>query len=881
MPPDFHSPPQFLRRIIHGLLPETDRNTLSGDFDQMFNLLYNEKGPVAAKRWYRLQLLQSLPHILLNSFRWRFAMLVSFLKISLRHLRQQKAYSIINISGLSVGMAFFLLILLLVRHELSFDNFHKGSTDIYRLCAIRGNQDRPNRHSAAVSPAVAEALVREFPEIIQAARLFIPFSSHTVRSKEQVFVENRFFYADSQLLKILNFNFIKGAKNSLTRPNTLILTTATAAKYFPSNNALGKVLTVFDGQKDQDYEVGAVIEDPPSNSHLRFDILASFQNHELSQVNNWFLMAVFTYLRLQPDTTAATLESKFPESILRNAGAQFGEDYSFDDWLADGNQFDFFLQPLRDIHLYSQNLGPRLENAGDIRYVHLYSAISLIILMIAGFNFINLSTARSATRAHEVGVRKVLGSSKTMILRQFLTESACLSLMAFFPAMGLIYLLYPLLTNLAGRPIPIGHLIQPEILPLFLLGAFVVGITAGIYPAFYLSAFSPIRILRGSFKSIKQQSRLRSSLVIFQFALSLVLLIGTWVVYSQLRFMDNQDLGFDGESVITTSTHPDLLERFPAFKSDLMFYPEIGNVSLSDSLPGSAFIGEEFFPVDTNPGQFPSKAALALMHSDPSLLSTLCLQLESGRFISSDSPEDSMVINRTAAKKLKDLFGWDNPLGQRITTGRRAYGIIGIIKDFHIHSLHRPMTPLGLMPLPQGNGRYLSIRLKTPDPTAALIRIKERWQKFFPEQPFLYTFLDSDYKRPYQKDQRTGKMLGLFSMLAAFIGSLGLFGLATYTAERRTKEIGIRKVLGASGSRIGFMLLGGFSRQVLLANLFAWPAAFFIMRHWLQNFAYRTALTPAMFLLPGLIILGIACLAVGVQAVRSAVANPVNVLRHE
>jgi len=880
MPPEFRSPPKIVRRILQKILPGSDNHFLCGDFDEIYNDIFTEKGPAAARLWYCYQLVQSLPRIIAHFISWRIVMFMNFLKITLRNLKRHKGYSFINIAGLAIGMTFVLAIVVFIRHELSYDRHHEKAPQIYRMNTILGNSDSENKIAAA-SPAVAEALVNEYPEVLQATRIFKTLTAHTVKNRDQSFFEDRFYYADPTVFEVFSFPLLKGdPQTALSQPHSIILTLETANKYFPKEDPMGKTLIVNGGESDVAYLIKGIAADNPENSHFHFDFLASFASQEISQVTNWFLITTHTYILLQENYPPSQLEAKFPGLIHKHASPLFGERYTFDDWLSEGNKFEMFLQPLLDIHLHSKNIRAQLETNGNIVTITIFSLIAFLILLIACVNFMNLTTARSSIRANEIGVRKVLGSTRLLLVRQFLVESVLLSLFALVLALFFLRFSLPFLNNLLGRQLQMTALLNWQVLPGLIAFALFTGLLAGAYPAFFLSAFHPVRILKGHFEAAKRKSRLRYGLVVFQFSLSVILFIGTAVISSQLEYIQDRELGFDKEHVVTLRTTAEILNRKEALKQELLQNPDVLSVSLSSSLPGKQTFEETYRHAGTDSG---SGVVMTLLESDSEFAESLGLELTSGRFFqrefSSESP--SIVINESASQRLCRAYSWENPLGQQITTGRQIFTIIGVLQDFHFHSLHTEIGPLGILPLPKGQGQYMSVRIRPENIPQTMSFIRDKWITFAPDQPIQYSFLGDDFARFYNAEIRTGRLLAIFALLAVFIGCLGLFGLASFAVEQRTKEIGIRKILGASVINVAMMLLRQFSVWVLLANILAWPVAFYVMNLWLQNFAYRTDINLFMFIGSGLLVFGIANLAVSYQAIKCAVANPVDSLRYE
>ena len=879
MAPDRNVPPKLARWLLANCSPAADRIFLAGDFEEIYRSLVAEKGRKAARRWFHLQCLHSLPRIAGHAVAWRCLMLKNFLKVALRNLKRQWLASTINIVGLAVGFAAVFLILLFVRSELAYDAFHENARRIYRLntrLVFSGRDDR----QAAVGPAVAPALRAACPEIEAAARLFVETNPLTVSAADRKFTEKRFIYTEPEFFDVFSFPLAAGdRRTALSEPHSLVLTQSAARKYFPREDPVGKTLTVSDGQTTTDYTVRGVAADVPAESHFHFDFLAPFSDHELSRVDNWFLRAGRAYILLREGASPAALEAKFPPLVEIGARSNFGSVDNFRSWKTKGNAFEIFLQPLLDIHLRSEGIGAQIEPNGDIAEVWIFSAIAFVILLAAVFNFVNLATSRSLLRAQEVGVRKTLGSTRSLLVRQFLTESLLVSFaalgLAFIPAL----LLIPALNTLIGRSLSSAGLFSWPILPSIVLGVGLVGLMAGAYPAFCLASFQPSRVLRGRLDP-SRRSRLRSGLVVFQFALSILLFVVTFVVAGQLRYIRTKDVGFDKDGLLAVAASPALSGRFEAFKAELLKSPGIASVARSAYLPGRIVPAEDYADAQGDQGL---RVNLALIAGDEEFMNTLGLRLMAGRFFAGGGPGDdnAFVLNAEAARRLASAFGWTDPVGKSLTNGRETRTIIGVLEDFHYQSLHRNIRPLAVSLLPPERGPFVVVRTDPGNREQSVLGLKRAWEAFIPGQSFEPFIFGDEIEKLYQSEKRTASLLAGFSAFSVFLGCLGLFGLASFTAERRTKEIGVRKVFGASRGGLVAMLLRQSGQWVLAANVVAWPAAFFLMKRWLRNFAYRTDLGPWPFLAAGVLVFVLACLAAGGKAFRAASTNPVDSLKYE
>jgi len=813
-------------------------------------------------------------------------MLKNYLKIAVRNLRKHKAYSFINIAGLAIGMACCILILLHVQSELSYDEHHEKAARIYRVAADL--KFGGSHHRQAVTPApLAEALVRDFPEAVAAARFRDQGSFLVKKQGEQNFKEERVVFADNAIFEIFTLPFLAGnPQQALVEPNAVVITQTTAQKYFGAGSALGQSL-FFDNEAS--YKITGVIADMPENSHFHFDFIASLATLEESRNEDWSSNNFATYLLLKDGAEPAALQAKFPEMIKKYLGPQEEKllGVSFDELIKRGNQALYYLQPLRDIHLHS-DLAVEFEPNGNIKYIYIFSAIALFILLIACINFMNLATARAANRAKEVGIRKVAGSDRRQLVGQFLSESFFMSVLALILALVLVELLLPQFNRLAEKHLQTFYFGNWTLLAALLGIALLVGALAGSYPAFVLSSFKPISVLKGKWQAGAKSSRLRNTLVVFQFAASVILIVSTIIVKNQLQYIQSKNLGFNKEQVIVLHDAYALGEKLQAFKNEVLRNPGVVSGTVSGYLPVSSNRSDAgFWPEGTRSGE--NAAAMQIWDVDYDYVRTMSMEIAKGRDFSEAFGADSsaIVINEKAAK----TFGFDDPLGQRIytfawTPGQgvdpnkfETYTIVGVIKDFHFSSLKENISALGLR-LGRSRG-LMSFRFKTENAAALISFLENEWKEFAPDQPFAYSFLEQRFGAMYKTEQRVGDIFSIFSGLAIFTACLGLFGLASFTAEQRTKEIGVRKVLGATVGSVTTLLSKDFVKLVLIANLIAWPLAYFVMNRWLQDFAYRIEIGWWVFALAGGLALLIALLTVSTQAIKAALANPVEALRYE
>lgn len=798
-------------------------------------------------------------------------MFKNYLRIALRNIKKHKGYSIINISGLAIGMASCILITSYVLYELSYDKYHKNADRVFRIKADVqiGNN---HFHIPKSSPPMAGYLTENFPEVLNAARVR-ELSNVPVKYKERLYYEDRIFYADNSFLDIFSFPLLKGdPKTALKKAYTAVITEDTARRYFGDEDPLGKALTI---DEDSGFIITGVVSNVPRNSHFVFDMLCSFETHAQNNrmhMVSWLSINYYTYILIQKGADPKALEQKFPHMIAANAGNMLK---------AVMGELTLTLQPLTSIHLHSR-LEQEISATSNIAYVYIFSAIALFILIIACLNFMNLATARSMNRAQEVGMRKVLGAHRAKIIRQFLSESMLTSFLACVIALVIVEVALPLFRSISGIDLQIDYLKTPWLIPGLIGLTHFVGLVAGSYPAIFLSSFQPIRVLKGSLRTGTANVRFRGVLVTVQFTISIILIIGTIITFNQLMYMKNKSLGFDKEQILIISISDEsTVESLAPFKEELKNHPAIINVAASSHVPGQTTYYSSFLPEGFTRDQM---LLMGQLNVDSDFIPTMGIELLTGRNFSYELKTDhtrSVIINETAAKR----FGWDDPVGKTIGELSNIGAIlkrpvIGVVKDFHIESLHREIGPLIIT----SNTEWLntlSLRVSPHNIPETLGFLSAKWRQHNPLRPFQYYFLDDSFDAQYKADERLSKIFSYFSILAIFIACLGLFGLASYTAEQRTKEIGIRKVLGATISGIVKLLTKEFSKWVLFANIIAWPIAYYAMYKWLQGFAYRTSIALYIFMVSAAIALAIALLTVSYQALRAAKTDPINSLRYE
>jgi len=807
-------------------------------------------------------------------------MLLNYFKVAVRSLIKHKFYSLINVIGLAGGVACCLLIMIFVLDEISYDRYHVKAERIYRM-GFTGILNGNEFTGAQVGAIVKEALINDFPEVEDVTR-FRQRGSFLVRYQTETFKEEDIVFVDGNVFETFTFNLVQGnAATALMEPNSMVITPTIAKKYFGDDDPVGKQLTL---DNNSEYKITGVMEEIPRNTHFNFDIFLSMESLEESRSDQWMSFNYQTYIVLQEGGSPEELEGKFTGMIETYVGPQVEEylNITLDELEEQGTKLGFFVDPMLDIHLHSKLEG-ELAPPSDILYVYIFSAIGIFILLIACINFMNLSTARSANRAKEVGIRKVMGSLKRQLVRQFIMESIIVSLVAFFLAVIISLIAIPQFNDLSGKQLEIPFT-SPLFLPILIAAALIVGFLAGSYPAFYLSAFEPAAVLKGSLKIGVKSGWLRSSLVIFQFGTSIILIVGTLVIYYQLNYVQNKKLGFNKEQVIILHDAYALGDQLNSFKEEVKTDSDVINASITGFLPVSSSdrSGNAYFPN----GKFDMEKVQIIQQwrIDHDYIQTMGMEIILGRNFSWDFPSDSsaILINETAAA----LFGFGkDAINQKLSQWTEDpnvtndYNIVGVVKDFHFESLRENIGPVVLH---LGNSRSLmATRINTKSIPELVKRIEDKWKSLANGQPFSFSFMDDRFDDTYREEQRFGKIAFVFSSLAIFIACLGLFGLAAFTAEQRTKEIGVRKVMGSSSAGIVMLLSKEFGKLIVIAFVIASPLSWYFMESWLSGFYYRITIHPILFLIAGGAAFSIAWLTMGYQSLKAAIANPVKSLRDE
>jgi putative ABC transport system permease protein len=854
-------PPAFSLWIIKKIQSPYSRTPLLGDLEEEFVLLCGETGTKNARRWFRWQVLKSLPFALSHSIYWRIEMFRNYLRVALRNVRRNMAFSLINISGLAIGMACCILILLWIQDELSFDRFHRHADRLGRVIVeVEHSGQKP---WAVTEAPLSQALKEAYPEIVQAAPMQLG-RRFRVKYGEKQFNETRNIFAGPAFFDMFTFPLIKGnPETALNGKRSVVITQKMAQKYFGAEDPLGKTLNFDDSF---DLQVTGVLQNIPKNSHLQFDFVLPFNwLEDLGQdIHNWGNFNFFTYVLLEKDASADQVSRKI-SGYLRAVAPE--------------NNRRLFIQPLGQIHLFSNFEYDALAvNNSDYSYIFIFASIALFVLFIACINFINLTTARSSNRAKEVAMRKVVGAERKDIIRQFFGESLAFSSVAFGLALALVFLFLPVFNNLSDKQLLLD-LTGNVWIPIGLIGiAFFTGLLSGGYPSLYLSSFQPGKVLKRSFIADPKSSHYRKALVVIQFSLSIILIIATTVVDNQIDYIQNRKLGFEKENLIYMPLVGGIRQQYETVKNEWLRNSNITGVTASSNLPS---FGRNWATGSLNwEGKDPSeKIIMQGVDVDYDFFETFGMQMIEGREFSREFPTDEnsgIILNETAL----NTMGIQSPVGKRISIGGWQGTIVGIVQDYNFKSLHNRIEPL-IHVMINRQLNFIFVRIKSQNMSSTIKFLQNQWESYNSQYPFEFGFVDTLLGNLYENEKKVRAIFNSFTFLAIFISCLGLFGLAFYLTERRTKEIGVRRVCGASVPKIVMMLSKDFLKWVFIANIIAWPVAYYFMDRWLQNFAYRTSTNIGSFLLSGVLAMVIALLTVSYQTVKAATANPSDSLRYE
>ncbi len=803
-------------------------------------------------------------------------MLKNYYRVAIRNILKYKLFSAINILGMTIGITSSLMIVLYVSHELSYDKFHDDADRIYQV-GLHGKLGGQDIRVSNTCPPMAQALVADIPEVESAMRIATMFGQPVVRNGEKVFSEENIFFVDSNFFEFFSYRLREGdIKTVLKEPNTVVLTERMAIKYFGDANPVGGLLVI--GNDNKTFKVTGVAENPPTNSHFNYDMLVSaVSDDNLKGGGIWLNNFMFTYFKTQPGTSVAQVEEKFVSMVEKYIGPELERfmGTTLKQMQESGGAYGYFTTNVQDIHLHSTTQGD-LQPGGNIMYVYFFSGIGLFIIVIACINFMNLSTARSAGRAKEVGLRKALGSLRGQMVGQFMSESILYSVAAVVLALIACYLLLPYFNILAGKELGMETFQAPWFIMGIIALTFFVGIVSGIYPAFYLTSFSAVEVLKGKVRAGAKSKGIRSALVVFQFGLSIFLIIFTVVVFQQIQYLQNKNLGIDKNNVLVINNAGRLGNNKETFRNALAQQTGITKTSYTNNT----------FPGVNNTTVFKTAGSeqdhiMGVYFADYDHQDVLKFELTAGRYFSKEFASDSLAIllNEAAAKE----FGFENPVGEEVLYNNNGatfnkYKVIGVVKNFNFESFKDQVRPLSIL-LTQ-NANNLLVRYEG-SPTTLIANVEKLWKQQSASEPFEYSFMDENFDRLFRAEQRMGQLFSVFSGLAIFIASLGLFALAAFTSEQRTKEIGIRKSMGASVVSLSILLSGEFTKLVVIAFIPAAVLAWYVADVWLNGFAYRIEINPLVFILSGLVAIVIAWLTVSYQSIKAAAANPVDSLRYE
>jgi len=868
----FKNPPKLAEWILSCVYPDRGDFTSVGDFREEYLEVYQSSGRLKANLWYWMQIVKSIPGFIRNKSHWNTVMIHNYLKIALRNIKRHKTFSFINITGLVVGMTCSILIMLFIQYEISHDRYHENADKIYRVLIRQPNDIYQGIDMYSISPPpLKAALMNAFPEIQNAARILR--TEGLINYKNNRYLESRFFTVDPEFLKIFTFPLTAGDRETaLNEPFSILLTEEMAEKYFGDEDPMGKTLNI---DNTYDYQITGILRNIPGNSHFQFDFLGSFSSlypiygdYGDRFFEDWNAYQVKTYVQLHSSSDTGEFNSKFPVRLEKYRGRPTND--------------EIYIQPLTNIHL-GGNVNDEIEANSDIRYVYFFSAIALLIMLVACFNYMNLSTAGAVQRVKEVGIRKVVGASRHNLVYQFLGESLLFAFMALFFSLWLVKLLLPAFSSLIEKELSFQVFNNIETFSGLLGISVLVGILSGSYPAFFLSSFLPVNIIKGkliSRKSLNKSSGFRNTLVVTQFAISTVLVICTIIIFNQLQYIRTKELGFKKEYIVTVPIQDENLKKnYGPLKYELGQYSKIADVTVSNFLPFSVE-NSQAVDWDGRPEDGPDFRYLCV---ELNFLDFYGIELAEGRNFSNEIATDverAYILNESAVR----VVGWEDPIGKRFRCQRNVDGqVVGVVNNFHCHSLHRQIEPLVIFLFDDSGWwdvRYFSIKISSEDISGTLALMEEKFEKFSP-YPFSYSFLDERIDMLYRREQKLGQNFGYFTFVAIFIACLGLFGIASLTSGQRTKEIGIRKTLGASVSSISFMLTKEFMKLTSIGIIIAFPVSYFAMHEWLKNFAYRVDIGWIPYIGAVLITVLLSLGTVFFQVFKAARANPVDSLRYE
>ena len=840
-------------RIPHWILMRMysfeNADAYSGDIEEEFSEIQKCQGGAKAKRWIWFHALAALPRWGQHLIIWRATMFKNYFKIALRNFLRHKAYTFINIAGLAIGIACCIMILLWVQDELSYDRFHENAKDLYVATFSNGSNVTPT--------ALAPYLKAEYPEVTHTSR-YAFIGRNLLKFKDTDIYQEGGIMVDMDFLKMFTLPFLKGnPETAFEEPHSILLSEEVALKLFDSSDPIGQTLTY---NTNLDLKVTGVFEDYPSNSHIQFQYIlpTSLAMSYNKNYNTWDVNNLRTYVQLRKNTPVESVDAKITDVVERHRPQ---------------DKRSMSLQPITRVHL-----NPLHHEGGAILYVYLFSTLAFFILLIACINFINLTTARSSNRAKEVGIRKTVGACRAHLIRQFFGESLIMTMIASVLAVGLVYLFLPMFNSLTGKTFT-GQLLIQGMIVLGILGIiFLTVVMAGSYPSLLLSRFQTVKVLKGKMMSSVKGAFFRKVLVVLQFSLSILLILGALMIFRQVHYLRARDVGYDRDNIVYFGIGTRFRQNIETIKTEWLSHSSILGVTLTDIAPyrwqSNAGYGDVHWEGKTN-----QQVKMVMMSVDYDYLDTFGLKMAQGRFFSkefSTDASDAYVVNQAAIRAME----MDDPIGKELIVWDLKKRIIGVVQDYHFESLHNEIIPMAMRVDPNGHFQAC-VRISPVRIPETLAFLESKWKEIYPEYPFEYRFLDDSIENQYRSEQAIGKLVTVFTALALFISCLGIFGLSSFTAEQRTKEIGIRKVLGATVSSIIKHISKEFVFLVIIANIIIWPLAYFIMNRWLQTFAYRISMSWWPFVLTGIAVLVVSLLTVSWQIIRAATANPVDSLRYE
>ncbi|MCP4728086.1 MAG: FtsX-like permease family protein [bacterium] len=863
-------PPWLAKWLFSRMSRYQEMYSITCEVDEVFHSILSQKGYLRAALWYWYQAAVSYFRYTSLSFYRSTAMFRNYLKTAFRNIIKHKGYSLINIFGLAAGIGCCILILLYVQFEMSYDDYHEDAGRIFRIAGESNSKYGTNK-LPSVPAALMPVIVENCPQIEFAARLNRRNRS-LIRYEDKLFYEERCWFTEEAFFDIFSVRFLAGDRSTaLETPNSVVISYSMAKKYFGSDDPVGKTITV-DGR---DFNITGVVEDTPQNSHLKYHFLASLKSRENEDfITNWQSSSCYTYVKLLENSDSHAFEAQI-NNIIPN--------YISSDQVDNDFTRTFFLQPLTDIYLFS-NLFSEIKPAGNPVYLYIFSIIGIFILITAWINFVNLSIARSAERAREVGMRKVVGANRMQLIRQFLGDSLLISLFAITASLIIVGAALRYFNDLTALNLSVYELFDPIIVLSLLILIIVTGFCAGSFPALFLSGFDPVKVLKGNLTTRFRKTILHTTLIVSQFSISIILIICTLVVYSQLSFMKDKYLGFEKEQVLIIPTiysegRSITNGKFNLIRDEFLKYPSISGVAFSSNIPGrvdtGVFLGGAW-EIDG------SRVRYEVLFVDYDFNKVYDIKMAAGRTFLREFSADTangVLINETASKAM-GFSSPDEAVGKEMVGSRSGRIILGVTEDFHLDGLQTEITPLVMRPHNNYMG-VINLKINTENLSEAISTIERGWKELYPGKPFNFFFLDASFDRQYKSEEKLGKIIGIFTFLGLFIACIGLFGFASFIAERRTKEVAIRKVLGSKVTDIVLLQSKEFIRWVLAANLIAWPAAYFSTEKWLQNFAYKIDIGIEIFIIAGSCSLLIALSMVSYQIIKASIKNPVDSLMQE